>query len=278
MDLFLIILAGIWLITASLQDLRKREVANWLSFSLIAFALAYRAFYSVFNNNPAYILFGLFGLGVFIILGYMLYYGRIFAGGDAKLLMGLGAVLPVSSSISGNLMIFLSFIFLFLICGSVYGATWSLVLTYGYKEKFAKEFSKQFRKNIKIFYIAIAAAILLGVFALFIKEYIFLLLPLIIAILPFLLVYARSVEESCMIVEIPGNKVTVGDWLYQQVKVRGKIIKPYWEGLSEKEVDLLKNAKKVKIKQGIPFVPVFFIAFLLFLFLRYSDWSFFQLF
>jgi len=37
---------------------------------------------------------GLIGLGIFFVLGNALYYGRMFAGGDAKLMIALGAVLP----------------------------------------------------------------------------------------------------------------------------------------------------------------------------------------
>ena len=46
-NLFLIVLAFIWIIVAIVQDFRKREIANWLNFSLIAIVLAYRAFVSI---------------------------------------------------------------------------------------------------------------------------------------------------------------------------------------------------------------------------------------
>jgi hypothetical protein len=36
------------------SDLKKREVPNWLNFSLVVFALAYRAFYSVINNDSLF--------------------------------------------------------------------------------------------------------------------------------------------------------------------------------------------------------------------------------
>ena len=38
-EIFLIILALIWLIFAVISDLKTREVPNWLNFSLIIFAL-----------------------------------------------------------------------------------------------------------------------------------------------------------------------------------------------------------------------------------------------
>ena len=57
---FLIILAIVWLAVASICDIRKREVPNWLNFSLIAFALAYRAFYSVIENDSKFFIYGVF--------------------------------------------------------------------------------------------------------------------------------------------------------------------------------------------------------------------------
>ena len=46
---------------AIIQDFKTREVANWLNFSLIVFALAARMFWSVFADDYSFILFGLFG-------------------------------------------------------------------------------------------------------------------------------------------------------------------------------------------------------------------------
>ena len=65
----LIGLAFIWMIFAIVQDFKSREIANWLNFSLLLFALAIRLFYSIFTGNYDYILFGLVGLGVFFVLG-----------------------------------------------------------------------------------------------------------------------------------------------------------------------------------------------------------------
>ncbi|MCH7535750.1 MAG: prepilin peptidase [Bacteroidetes bacterium] len=91
---FLFGLAFVWAAFATIQDFRKTEIANWLNFSLIAFVLAYRAFYSIFINDFGFFLFGLFGMALFFVLAFAFYYGKIFGGGDAKLLIGLGGILP----------------------------------------------------------------------------------------------------------------------------------------------------------------------------------------
>src|SRR3989344_3031111 len=109
---FLFAVALIWTLAASIQDIKKREVANWLNFSLVAFALAYRAFYSVITNNYKFFLFGALGFILFLILANMLYYAKAFAGGDAKLLIAYGAILPFSGYLN---IIFLSITFLLLL-------------------------------------------------------------------------------------------------------------------------------------------------------------------
>ena len=43
-EVFLIVLCLIWIAFAVIQDLRKREIANWLNFSLLFFMIAFRFF------------------------------------------------------------------------------------------------------------------------------------------------------------------------------------------------------------------------------------------
>ena len=47
------------------------------------------------------------------------------------------------------------------------------------------------------------------------------------------------------------------------MKIGKKVIKPNWQGLSEKDVLLIKKKKtgKVFVKYGIPFTPAFLLAF-----------------
>ena len=63
---FLFFLGLVWTIFAVVQDMKNREVANWLTFSLIGFALAYRGFYSSFSGNWMFFVYGLLGLGFFM--------------------------------------------------------------------------------------------------------------------------------------------------------------------------------------------------------------------
>ena len=275
MDFFLVFLAFLWIFIASLQDLKKREVWNWLNFSLIAIAITYRAVFSILNNDIGFLLYGILGLGLFIVLGYVFYYSRVFAGGDAKLLFALGAIIPISGSVISNLLLMLGFILLLLFSGSLYGLAYSFVLVLINRKNFSLEFRKQFLVHRKLIYsFSIIAALLLLVPVVF-EDYFLIVFSLIVFLLPLLFIYGKSIEQSCMIKEVFPRELTEGDWLYHQVKIGKKIIRPDWEGLTSKDLKILRKFRgKIKIKIGIPFVPAFFIAFLAFVFFYRSIMGF----
>jgi len=109
-EVFLIVLCLIWIAFAVIQDLRKREIANWLNFSLIIFAIVFRFFFSLFSEEGfGFFYQGLIGFAIFFVIGNMLYYGRVFAGGDAKLMIALGAIIPLSNNFPENLNIMLKY-------------------------------------------------------------------------------------------------------------------------------------------------------------------------
>ncbi len=279
--IFLIILALIWLIAATVCDIKKREVPNWLNFSLLLFALAYRAFYSVFLWNACPLLFGLLGAGIFFVLANLFYYSRVFAGGDAKLLISLGAVIPIADTLKNNLILLLGFILLLLFVGAVYGLLSSLILIFRNKKKFSKEFVKLFKKFKKMFIFSVVLALIILLSAVFLDYLILTILGILIFIYPYLFIYAKAIEETCMIKKVSVDELAEGDWLYKELKIKGKKIKPKWEGLDNKDIKLLKKeykSRKILIKQGIAFVPVFLIAYLVFLILWYSGWNFYQFF
>lgn len=343
--IFLLVLAGIWILVASIRDLQVREVPNWLSFSLIIFALSYRFFYSLFSENifitsfyysilltavflgvpyfiylfldsrrvvllkffkndenleyfSTFMIFcffilwlildyvnkfassifaegglmffynGLIGLGVFFILGNVFYYGRIFAGGDAKLLIALGSVLFLGNSIKFNLEYSGFFVFLLLLVGAFYGIIWSLFLSVRNFRKFKKKFRNVLKKNKKFIYTLLCFGFFIF-FLGFIESYFF-LFGILFIVFPFLYVYAKSVDDVSMIKDIKVENLTEGDWLVDDINVGKKKIKAKWEGLSKKDIELIKKSYKfVKIRQGIPFVPVFLISYLIFLWFFY---------
>ena len=164
---FLIILGIVWVVFAVICDLKTSEIPDWLNISLVVFALGARFFYGLFVGDPetgkvefTWFYQGLIGLGIFFVLGNVLYLGRMFAGGDAKLMMALGAVLPLSPLFSQNIEIEVLFFILFLFAGAIYGFLSVGFIALKNRKKFVKNFKKLFNKHKNKIYGA-------GFFALF---------------------------------------------------------------------------------------------------------------
>lgn len=258
---FLIALALIWVLVASIYDIKKRLVFNWLSFSLIIFALGFRFFYSLFNENLTFFYQGLIGLGIFFLLGNFFYYTRMFAGGDAKLMMALGPVLPLSTSFHTNLKILILFFLLFLLAGAIYGIGWSIYLFSKEKKKLAKEVKVKLKK----FKIPSMLLMILGLLFMAIGFYdsLFFYLGVMVFLSPYLYVYSKAIDDVCLVKNVKTKNLEEGDWLYKDFRVKGKIIKADWGGLSKKQIaEIRKQHKSVMIREGIPFVPTFLIALL----------------
>jgi Flp pilus assembly protein protease CpaA len=246
-----------------IRDVKTKEIPNWLNFSLIIFALGFRFFYSLFTrDNFSFFISGLIGFGIFFIIGNLFYYSRLFAGGDAKLMIALGTILPISSRFFSNIEIFLNFLLIFLFSGFVYTVFASFVLCVKNFKKFKKEFIKQLNKNKNLSYVLFSFGIIFLLLGFF-KD-LFFIIGLLSFISFYVYIYSKSIDECCMIKTIPANKLHEGDWLYSNVKIGKKIIKAKWEGLSKSEIkELQKHNKKVKIREGIVFSPVFLLAFTL---------------
>jgi Flp pilus assembly protein protease CpaA len=265
--IFLWALALAYITFAVVQDLRQREIADWLNFSLVIFALGFRFFYSLFNEQGFTFFYnGIIGLGIFFIVGNLLYYGRIFAGGDAKLMIALGAILPYFPDLFSNLKILFNFLFIFLMIGFIYVLIVSIILCVKNFKSFKKEFLKQIKKNKRIMFISIFFSILFLALSFF--DILFLIMGVLILLIFFLYPYSKAIDETCMVKKIKSKNLREGDWLYSNLKIGKKIIKAKWEGVNKKEIkEIIKRYKEVKIKEGIPFSPVFLFSFIVLIFL-----------
>lgn len=269
--IFLAVLALVWIIFAVVSDLRTKEIPNWLSFSLIIFALGIRLFYSIFNDmNFSFFIQGVFGLAVFFVLANLLYYVKFFAGGDAKLMIALGPILPFSTGFLSNTNLFSTFFFIFLMTGAAYGLIMVFRLSIKRFSKIKREFSKQIKLNKKKIIISLIFGIILMLSGYWYSS--LFIFGIWIFLMPYLLIYAKSVDECCMVERIQTSKLTEGDWLYGDIKSGRDVVKAKWEGLSMKEIKLLrKRSRFVTIRTGIQFSPVFLISFLIYAYLFLAE-------
>jgi len=273
-EVFLIAIAIIWIVFAVFSDFKTREVPNWLNFSLIAFALGSRFFYSLFSDNFGFFIQGLIGLAIFFVLHNLFYYGRLFAGGDAKLMLALGPVIPLYSDFSKNLELFADFFIIFFVAGAGYGI---IAAIYSASRNFSavkKKFMEKIRTSKKMMLLIEAGGVILIVFSVAITEILMVYAGIIVMILPVLYLYAKAIDGTTLLKTIDSKKLTEGDWLHKNVKAGRKTIIASWGGVTRSEInEIRKFHKKVTIKEGVPFTPVFLVTILIFAWLYFSGTS-----
>lgn len=260
---FLFWLFFIGLVVAGLQDLKRREVDNWLNLFLLMASFSFVFFKAIFEKDATIVFQAGFALVVMFAFMNLFYYGRVFAGGDAKLLFAM-TVFFIGITFMATLINIGVFLLFLMIAGSVYGLIYSVVL---YVKNFEKV-NKKIREGFSVWWIrySFLAGIVLFLFSY--ANLIFLFLAIFVLVFPVLYVFAKGLEDVVMIREISGKELREGDWLAEDVKVGRSVIKGDWDGLSSENIRLLRGRKRVRIKEGLPFVPAFLIAFILYVFLK----------
>lgn len=190
-------------------------------------------------------------------------------------MIALGTVLPIYPNIFLNLRFFFNFLLIFLFVGFIYTLSASIVLFVKNFKTIKKEFSKQFKKTKRAMIISAMISILFLLLGFLYS--LFFIIGIFIFLISYLYLYSKSIDEACMIKRINTKKLTEGDWLYSDLKVGKKWIKATWDGLTDKDIiEIRKRYHEVKIRQGIPFSPVFIISLailILFTFFNIQLWN-----
>ena len=260
--LFWLFFCGI--VVASMQDLKRREVDNWLNLFLLVSSLVF-VFYGAILRDELDIIFHVgFLLVIMFVIMNIFYYGRVFAGGDAKLLFAMTVFFLGVSFYESVINVGIFCLFL-MVAGSVYGLCYSGVLWYLNRDKINAEMGRLVSEKRWLVGVVLLASVLM-IFG--VKNFIFFLIGVCLFIFPFLYVFAKGLENVSMIREVSGFELREGDWLVEDVKVGRRVVKANWDGLSLDDIELLRKEKRVMIKEGLPFVPAFLIAFLGYVFLK----------
>ena len=271
LQLIIASIAIIALIIASITDLKKREVPDWLNFSLIPLGLGIRLIWSLINNDYSFIISGIIGFAVFFVIALIMFYTGQWGGGDSKMLMGLGALLGLEFNINSDL---ISFLINTVIVGSIYGIFWSLILVIKNRKKFLLELKKitrsilLIRKIMLILFIILILTLIILPGAL--NKLFIVSLIVIIYTSFYLLIFIKAVERSCMLRYVNPAEITEGDWIAKDIYIGKQYISgPKDLGIEKNQLNkLIGFYKKGKIKQvlikvGIPFVPSFLGAYII---------------
>lgn len=269
LDAVLFTVAFLLLGAASYSDIRTREVPDWVNFSGIIAGLGIRAVWSIQRNDWGVLGWGALGFIVFLAMSVVMYYSRQWGGGDSKLLMAMGALLGLEFAKSGA---GFGFLIWAVFAGALYGMAWSIVLAVLNWKAFSSRFLA-IRRSVSWANIPVLAVFIFG-FVLAIAtddnllRVLMLMIALIVPVLFYTAIGVKAVEKCCMYRTILPSQLTEGDWVAGIVKVKGKYIcGPKDLGITKAQIRLLKKlrVKSVLVRDGIPFVPSFLLAFILLL-------------
>lgn len=274
-ELILIIAGLLALLAASISDIKTREVPDWVSYSLIISGFGLRLFHSLTTSEWFFLLHGVIGFLIMMILGNLMFRTRQWGGGDTKLLMGIGVAFATTPSyLPSSAIPFLAIVLInILLIGAIYGISYGVILAVKHRDKFLPAFKylNQEKKvaRIKMMALAIAILIIIFLFATNLDTRAKLLLGILALmglLYPYLSLFIKAVEKSCLYKRIPVTKLTPGDWVEENVYKNNKLIykrKPL--GIEQEDIQKVIKAKvkDVLVKEGIPFIPPFFIGTLI---------------
>ncbi|MBI4441709.1 prepilin peptidase [Candidatus Woesearchaeota archaeon] len=268
-------LALIALIVASYVDIRIREVPDWISYGLLFAGIGIRLIYAAAYDSWTIVLEGIAGLGLMFAIASAFFYTGQWGGGDSKLLVGLGALFGITWQPIQFMTIFLLLLFA---VGAVYGLFWSFYLYVANRQKCQHYFVELHKRGAggRMWILAGAAGLLLiGLLVANLFSLFFIATAVSIVLLYYVWLFLHVLEKTCMYRSVFPSQLTEGDWIVDDIMVDGKrVCGPGDLGISKEQIMLLKRyhqEKKVDtvlIKDGIPFVPSFLIAYCILLGLR----------
>jgi len=243
-------------------DLKGRWVPDWVNYFMIIFGISGHALISVVQWSIRPFVYSAAAAGILYGVSSLLFYAGVWGGGDAKLFVGLGALLPVfTPAVSAPWPWLVTLWVNTLVFGSILGVLGSFYLAVKYKAKFVPELKNQFAKNRRTIYMTPALIILPAmIYFLDLPIEIF-ALSMLLLLFPFLYVVLKAVEHSCMFKHIAPSKLVEGDWVVDEVHIGSHNYKPAKSGIEKKdiigliELEKAGKLKHVKIKEGLPYVP-----------------------
>ncbi|MDP1694698.1 MAG: A24 family peptidase [Candidatus Woesearchaeota archaeon] len=272
-----ILLAGIALLglgAASWHDLKTREVPDWITYGLIFSGLGIRFIAALGPESWVYFFSAVIALGITYLLGSLMYYTKQWGGGDAKMIMALGVIFSTRPAfVAPSIMPFLAILCInIIIVGALYGLIWGILLSWKHRKKFTERAREllQEKRMLKMRIIAISCAIVIIAAAFLVQDPFLrigiLTAGLMVLLYPYLWVYIKAVEKSAMYKHVKPQQLTEGDWVEKDILVNKRVIyKVKNTGIEKEDIQKLIQAKvkEVLVKEGIPFIPPFFLGTIL---------------
>jgi Flp pilus assembly protein protease CpaA len=268
----LLIYAGLLVFIGTYTDIRWREVPDWLSYAAIAAGVSTRAFAFLNTLDWSWLIACAIGIGAAFAISWLMFHAGQWGGGDAKMLIALGAILGVNWSFQSP---GVAFIMNLILAGAAYGVLWTVVTAFTHRRQCGHALAILTKQgSVKVIRTAaFIVAAFLAVAAFLLPADLRWLLLLVAVGVPTLVslgIVIKAVEQACMLKRVHPDRLTEGDWIVKDVVIGGKrITGPSDLGITIPQIRKLRalaakgKVKAVLIKEGMPFVPSFALAFVL---------------
>ena len=245
-----ILTAVIVLAIAGWEDLKTREIPDYVSYFFIAAAIIIRLLWFLLEKDISILMWMPVSILVLGGFSYLMYVGGQWGGGDVKILLGTSLLL---SSFPGEIIpFFANFLVNSLIVGAIYGTIGIGLVFFIHRKKIK---TKWYEKAV------LPAIIAAGILLVYFLPPLLAFLGIFIIIAFVSLAYFKRVEEVGFHQKVAVEKLTEGDWLKDDVKLNGNVfLKKRKIGLTLGDIRKLKSSEKINkvwIKVGIPYSPVF---------------------
>jgi len=270
-DYFFASIAILGALIGTATDLKNRWVPDWVNYFMISVGLGGHAIVSFLQTSPWPLIYSAVAAGIFLAAGVGLVYTGLWGGGDAKMLVGFGALLPTTSLVQTPWPFPLTVLLNAFIFGAVLGILGALYLAFKNKEAFLKEFKKELKEN-KLVLFASPAILILPVVSFYLGINLVGLIGILLFLFIPLVFVLKAVERACMFKFISPSTLVEGDWIAQNVNVGKYSYIPSRSGIELNDIkDLQKleklgKLKQVKVKEGLPYIPAFLVGLLVSLF------------
>ncbi|MFP4045729.1 MAG: prepilin peptidase [Candidatus Aenigmatarchaeota archaeon] len=209
---------------AGLYDLKTTEIPDEISLGMIASGLVLHLVQSLWTGNPIYFFQSAATGCIFFTFGFLMYMGGQWGGGDAKVLTGVGTLLPVLplfATVESLLAFPIAFFVNLFLVGAVYIIVYAFVHALRC-ERVPKEFLSSLRKERREFavFTALISVVSLFLFYVFSGEMSYVFLFLIPAAVSLFLLgkFLKTVEDVGFVREIDTADLEVGDMLAEETK------------------------------------------------------------
>lgn len=269
----------LFLMLASLYDLKTGEIPEKITRGLIVVILIMAAIYSISSVNPSFLAQSLLmGVG-FFIFGYLMFYLGEWGGGDVKLLAGVGCSIGFLNSVDHfaemeSIFPYYMDYFLNLVMVAVpYVIVYSFLLGLINPKVFAEFVNSLGRKRSLL---AIALSFTPSLITLSIDMPKLAIMYLLVPPLVILALYLYAVEKIALqktidVQELKEEDILANDLIVDEKKIASR---RNMEGVSKDQVAEIqrlasegKIPRTITVRWGVRFAPILFFAFLLTVFL-----------